>query len=165
MVRALTRASAARAGWPQASLLDRPRAAQNEPWRNEAREIVTRTANATWLAPRQRELLALSLAIGPTEANLDALAELERHASQDPTGRLADLLEIERLAIRPAEAPDRPLAVRRTALLLFVARRYAAARMSGAEPAEALTVAGIDAGDALDPATAQALSGALSEYV
>lgn len=98
------------------------------------------------------------------EADLETLAAIERHAARDPSGRLADLLEIERLAIRPEEGDEALPETQRAALLLFVARRYAAARAGGAEPGEALTAAGLEAGEALDPATAQALNGALREY-
>jgi hypothetical protein len=124
-----------------------------------------RAATATWLPPRQRELLTLLLGLGLPQANLDVLAEIERHTALDPTGRLADMLEIERLAIRPGETAGERPAVARAALLLFVARRYAMARVTGVERGEALTTAGLEAGDALDPATAQALNGALSEVV
>jgi hypothetical protein len=164
LVRALGRA-ASPGGATQSSLYDRPRGAAREAWREEAREIVMRAATATWLPPRQRELLTLLLGLGLPQANLDVLAEIERHTALDPTGRLADMLEIERLAIRPGETAGERPAVARAALLLFVARRYAMARVTGVERGEALTTAGLEAGDALDPATAQALNGALSEVV
>jgi len=148
----------------EASLAGGPGGPAADVHREEAREIVTRAALATWLPPRQRELLALAFELGMPVANLETLAALERHAALDPTGRLADLLRIERLAIRPEEPAEALPETQRTALLLFVARRYAAARACGADPGEALTAAGLEAGDALDPATAQALNGALTEY-
>jgi two-component system phosphate regulon response regulator PhoB len=131
---------------------------------HEAREIVRRAATAAHLAPRRRELLALALELGLPEQDLDALAAIERHAPGDPTGRLAELLELERLALGPLDAPDERPGARRAALLLFVARRYVRARDEGAEPGEALTAAGVEAGEALDPVTALALNGALREY-
>jgi hypothetical protein len=136
-----------------------------ESWRGEAREIVTRAAAVTWLPPRQRELLSLALGAGLPEANLDFLAGLERAATDDPTGRMSDLLEIERLALAPPDDTGIVPEVRRAALLLFVARRFALARIEGMEPADALLDASVQAGAALDPATAQALNGALREPV
>jgi len=164
LARALHRASDAGRARHEASLAPAAGGAAVAAWEEEAREIVTRAATATWLPPRQRELLALALDLGPREPDLDTLAAIERHAQNDATGRLTDLLEIERLALRPGEAEEARTEVQRTALLLFTARRYVAAREGGSEGGEALTAAGLDAGDALDPATAQALNGALREY-
>jgi DNA-binding response OmpR family regulator len=164
LAHALQRAAAARR-WPaEESLAGGPPGVADVTRRDEAREIVTRAAATTWLPPRQREVLALALELGMPEADLETLAALERHARFDPTGRIADLLEIERMAIPPGEAHAAPPELRRAALLLFVARRYVAAREGGTEPGEALTAAGLEAGEALDPATAQALNGALREY-
>ncbi len=160
LVRALTHAATARHDPQEEPLLD-PR---DRTWREEAREIVTRAAAATWLPPRQRELLAWSLEAGLPGADLETLAAIERHVAEDPTGRLAEMLEIERLAIRPAAGGEAPLEVQRAALLLFVARRYAAQRKRGVEAGDALTAAGLEAAEALDPETAQALNGALREY-
>lgn len=162
LARALGREAAAGRTLDETALAPRP--AEVASWREEAREIVTRAAHATWLPPRQRELLALALELGVREADLETLAALERHAPLDVTGRLADLLELERLALRPGDADAVPPEARRAALLLFTARRYGAGREGGADPGEALTAAGLEAGDALDPATAQALNGALREY-
>jgi DNA-binding response OmpR family regulator len=165
LIRGMARAAVRGPAQPADGLSSRARGAADDAWRDEAREIVTRAAIATGLPPRWRELLALAVLPGLPEANLDLLADLERAAHEDPTGRMGDLLDIERLALGPAEDTEVRPELRRAALLLFVARRYARARIEGLEPAEALLDASVQAGAALDPATALALNGALREPV
>jgi len=164
-VRGMVRAARAAAGIPLGGLYPGGREPGGETWQGEAREIVMRAARASWMPPRQRELLALALECGLPESDADVLAALETLAASDPTARITDLLDIERFAANLDESEEAAPESRRAALLLFVARRYVVARARGSEPAEALTDASLQAGATLDPTTAQALNGSLSEPV
>lgn len=130
--------------------------------REETSTIVLRAARAAWLPPRYCELLelALILDIDPERAAAEALVAT---AEDDPTGRTKDLLTIVRRSVdlegRDIVSPEQ----QRAALLLFIARRYATARVAGADPPAALVESSVAAGGALDPSTAQALNGALRE--
>ena len=97
---------------------------------------------------------------GWSAAGRDAL---ERIGARDATGRVGEfarLLEGARaLDFDPEGSPDE----RRACVLIGVALEYLAARSLGNGPPEALSAAMERAGEALDPATAQALMSAMRE--
>lgn len=134
-----------------------------EGWCNDAREIVTRAAAATWLAARPRETLMLAMEIGLAEWSPVMEIGFRRLEPGDPTGRIRDLLELERLATRLEDASDESPGMRRAAVFLFVARCFVEARADGLGATAALSKAFDLAGAALEPATAQALHSALLE--
>jgi DNA-binding response OmpR family regulator len=131
--------------------------------RDETMTVMLRASRAAWLPPRYCELFELALTLGADADSREITAELEAITRDDPTGRVRDLLAIVRrsadLEGRHVVSPEQ----QRAALLLFIARHYTAARSAGAGPDAALVEASLAAGGALDPATAQALNGALRE--
>ncbi len=131
--------------------------------RAEAARLVERAGRACLLPPRQRALLTHALVIGRWGWSAEGRAAFERIAARDATGRvgeLARLLEGARaLDFDPEGSPDE----RRASLLIGVALEYLARRALGVEAPEALSTAMERAGEALDPATAQALTAAMRE--
>jgi DNA-binding response OmpR family regulator len=129
----------------------------------EATLLVERAGRACLLPPRQRALLGYALAIGRWGWSAEGRDALERMGARDATGRVrefARLLEGAReLEFDPDGSPDE----RRASVLIGVALEYLAARAVGGGMPEALSAAMERAGEALDPATAQALMGALRE--
>jgi DNA-binding response OmpR family regulator len=136
---------------------------QTEALHAEAARIAERAARACLLPPRQRGLLPHALTIGRWGWSAEGRDALERVGARDGTGRvgeLARLLEGARvLDFDPDGSPDE----RRASVLIAVTLEYLAARSLGNGPPESLSAAMERAGDALDPATAQALMGALRE--
>ena len=129
----------------------------------EATRLVDRAARTCLLPPRQRALLGHALGIGRWGWSAEGREALERIGARDATGAVgafARLLEGARsLDFDPEGSPDE----RRASVLIGVALEYLAARDRGSEAPEALSSAMERAGDVLDPATAQALMGALRE--
>ena len=129
----------------------------------EATRLVDRAARTCLLPPRQRALLGHALGIGRWGWTAEGREALERIGARDATGAVgafARLLEGARsLDFDPEGSPDE----RRASVLIGVALEYLAARDRGSEAPEALSSAMERAGDVLDPATAQALMGALRE--
>ncbi|HEY6867757.1 MAG TPA: response regulator [Candidatus Eisenbacteria bacterium] len=134
-----------------------------EPLHAEALDLVVRAARACLLPPRERALLGHALTLGRWGWSAEGRGALERIGRRDATGtvhELARLLEGARaLAFDPDESPDE----RRASLLIAVAFELLAARAQGSDLPEALAAAIERAGEALDPATAQALRVALRD--
>ena len=131
---------------------------------DEALLLGARVAQVTLMAPRQRTLVDQSLRLGaapPGSASHETLTAL---LESDATGLIRDLLSIEDRAAHLVPVDDGWLPEEsRPALLLAVTRAYLDARRAGEDSGDALDRACAAAGEALDPATAQAFRGALRE--
>jgi len=132
--------------------------------RAEAAAIAERAARASGLPPRQRGLLAHAVRLGPWALGEPGRRALEALGAEDPTGRIADLQRMLERAIGCATPPDDTLPDdRRALMLLSIALRHVEERGGGLEVEPALLGAIERAGDAIDPATRQALMLALLE--
>ena len=140
-----------------------PGAGAPEPLQAEALVLVERAARGSMLPPRERALLAHALTLGRWGWSAEGREALERIGRRDATGHVAELARLlegaRGLAFDLDESPDE----RRASLLIAVGLEHLAARAQGFGLAEALSAAMERAGDALDPATAQALHDALDE--
>jgi DNA-binding response OmpR family regulator len=136
-----------------------------EALRAEAAQLADRAARICLLPPRERSLLKHALTIGRWAWSAEGRDALERVGRRDATqrvGRLARLLEGARgLSFDPDDSPDE----RRASLLITVALEYIAARSQGGDMPDSLSAAMERPGEALDPATAQALVAALREQL
>lgn len=130
----------------------------------EAGGLVQHAARASLLPPRERGLLAHGVAFGAWGFRAETVQTLERLAGDDANGRVAELARLLAGAAAPEEIPpDLPAEERRAALLLAAARWFAAARARGACAADAVRESVDRLGEALDPATSQALLDAARE--
>ena len=130
--------------------------------RAEAAAIADRAARASGLPPRQRGLLAHAIRLGAWGLSEPGRRALEALGAEDPTGRIADLQRMLERALGCAAPPDDTLPDdRRAMLLLAIALRHAEQRASGLGLEAALLGAIARAGEAVDPATRQALMLAL----
>ena len=131
----------------------------------EATQLVERAARACLLPPHLRDLLGHAIVIGRWGWSAEGHDALERIGARDASSRVGEfarLLEGAReLDFDPDDSPEE----RRASVLIGVALEYVAARVLGGGMPEALAVAMERAADALDPTTAQALTGALRETV
>ncbi|MEO5617089.1 MAG: response regulator transcription factor [Candidatus Eisenbacteria bacterium] len=132
--------------------------------RDEALTLAAHAAQATLIPPRQRTLVEHALRLGATPPGSPAHETLSALLESDATGLIRDLLQIEDRAahLQPVDESWLP-EESRPALLLAVTRAYLHARRAGEERGAALDRARALAGEALDPGTAQAFSGALRE--
>jgi hypothetical protein len=132
--------------------------------RAEAATIAERAARASGLPPRQRGLLGHAVRLGPWASTDAGRRALEALGAEDPTGRIADLQRMLERALGCATPPDDTLPDdRRALLLLAIALRHVQERAGGLAVEPALLGAIARAGEALDPATRQALMQALLE--
>lgn len=130
----------------------------------DALRLTSRAAQATLLPPRQRTLLDLALRLGTIPVGSEIHTALSSMLETDPTGLVRDLLTLEERAARLEPVDDEWLPEDwRAPLLLALTRDLLDERAAGASPAEALDRACAARSSALDPATEQALRGALRE--
>jgi len=131
----------------------------------EAARLIERAARACLLPPHQRALFGYALAIGRWGWSAEGRDVLERIGARDATGRLGEFARLldgaRALDFDPDGSPDK----RRASVLIGVALEYLAARVLGNGMPEALSAAMERVGEALDPATAQALVGAMREML
>ena len=136
----------------------------------EAAELVRRAA-APALPLRERELLLRAIALGEWVVTAHGRQALDAAASQDPSGRLAELLRMTQQAADmtgPAargrfedhgDSVDEQLA----AMLLAFALAYARERMQGSDAEQALARSVEHAGSGLDEMTQRSLERELRE--
>ena len=129
----------------------------------EAMQLIGRAARTCLLPPRQRALLGYALGIGRWAWSAEGRDTLERIGARDATGRVEEVVRLlegaRHLDFDPDGSPDE----RRASVLIGVALEHIAARAAGGGMHEALSAAMERAGEALDPATSQALMSALRE--
>ena len=134
--------------------------------RAEATMIAGRAAHASSLPPRHRALLTHAIRLGPWGLSEPGRRALLALGAEDPTGRIADLIRMLTRTIGCGTAPDETLPDdRRAMLLLAIALRFVEERTAGHAIEPALLGAITASGDALDPATRQALLQALREWL
>ncbi|MBI1798874.1 MAG: response regulator transcription factor [Candidatus Eisenbacteria bacterium] len=143
----------------------------------EAAALVDRAARVTLLPPRMRSLVVRAVRFAASGvgdgAESDSRAGLERMASQDPSGRAADLLRLieaknastsaSNAGARSDRADDPGPEWARAAALLAVAHAVTELRAARVPAPEALRRAVAANVSRLDPATAQALESTARE--
>jgi DNA-binding response OmpR family regulator len=143
----------------------RPLSGRARALRAEAAALTDRAARATRLPPRSRSLLSHAIRLGAWGLGEQGRRALHTLGSDDPTGRMAELIRMLEGAIAGGGAPDESFPDQRRAILLLgVALRYADERIAGLDVEPSLEVAAARAGEALDPATRHALNLALLEF-
>lgn len=132
--------------------------------RAEAAELIDHAARALVATPRTRALVAHGTRLGRWAEGAEGRAVLSGLAEADATGFAADLCRMLEWTPIPAAGFDPgPLEEERAALLRTLALDYADARGAGLGAEDALARAAAARGEALDPATRQALEAARRE--